>query len=292
MTLQQLRYFQAACKYKNITYAAESLHVSQSSITLAIKNLESEFNVTLIRRSKVGFALTEDGEELLKLSDKLLEHSENVEKYMKDIGNNKIQIRLGIPPMSSAVIIPEIHSEFLKNCPDVLFEITEGGRYELSRLLDDNLVDMAFFPHDEEVSSEYESVYLMRFETVCCVGKEHRFGDRKRITAKELENENIVLFFKSFFQNKRVSDMFSKANISPKVSFETSQVSTVKELVRKNISVGFIFSELLENESDLIGIPLIPPIYTNISLVWKKNKKLTPSMKKYIKFIKNLSEEK
>ena len=290
MTLQQLRYFQAACKYKNITYAAESLHVSQSSITLAIKNLENEFNLTLIRRSMVGFSLTADGEELLKLTDKLLEHSESVEKYMKDIGNKKIHVRLGIPPMSSAVIIPEIHSKFLKDHADVRFEITEGGKYELARALDDNLIDMAFLPHDDKMSSEYESVYLMRFETVCCVGKSHRFANREKIAVRELENENIVLFSKSFFQNKRISDTFSNADISPKISYETSQVSTVKELVRKNVWVGFIFSELLENESEIVGIPLVPPIYTDISLVWKKNKKLTSSMKKYINYIKNLSE--
>ena len=151
---------------------------------------------------------------------------------------------------------------------------------------------MAFLPHNETISSEYESVYLMRFETVCCVGKSHRFASREKISIKELENEEIVLFSKSFFQNKRISDAFSKANISPNVSYETSQVSTVKELVRKNISVGFIFSELLENESELVGIPMIPPIYIDISLVWKKNKKLTSSMKRYIGYIKNLSEEK
>ena len=73
MTLLQLKYFQVACKHKNITRAMEELHISQPSITSAIKNLEKEFDTILLVRGKTGFSLTEAGEELLKLAEKLLD---------------------------------------------------------------------------------------------------------------------------------------------------------------------------------------------------------------------------
>ena len=45
MTLQQLRYFQAACRHHSITGAAEALHISQPSISIAIRELEKEFGI-------------------------------------------------------------------------------------------------------------------------------------------------------------------------------------------------------------------------------------------------------
>lgn len=290
MTLQQLKYFQVACKYKNITRATEELHVSQPSITLAIKNLENEFNVVLVRRGKTGFSLTEAGEEFLKLIDKLLDHVENVEKHMKDIGNNETHIRLGVPPMVSTVILTDIHARFSEAFPDVRFDITENGKNSLVRMLDDNLIDMAFLPHNEGFSSEYVSIPLRKFQTVCCVNKNHRLAKRSGVAASDLENEKLVLFFESFFQNKRVMDFFEHSATAPVVSHKTSQVSTVKALVRKNMAIGFLYSELLENENELVGIPMVPGIFTDVSLVWKKKRQLTNSMKKYIDYMKNASQ--
>ena len=287
MTLQQLKYFQVACKYKNITRATEELHVSQPSVSLAIKNLEAEFNTMLVRRGKTGFSLTEAGEEFLKLADKLLDHAENVEKRMKDIGKSEIHIRLGVPPMVGAVILPNLHARFSVSFPEIRFDITESGKYSLQRLLDDNLIDMAFLPHSEGMlPPDYESVFLRKFRTVCCVSGEHPLADLHFIRAGDLDGEKLVLFDESFFSSKRVLERLSEANVIPQISHRTSQLSTIKALVRKNLAVGFLFSDLLENESDLIGIPFEPSIDTDTSLVWKKKRRLTSNMKTYLEFIK------
>ena len=263
MTLQQLKYFQVACKYKNITRATEELHVSQPSVSLSIKNLENEFGVSLVRRGKTGFSLTEAGEELLKLADRLLDHAESVENRMRDIGNCEIHIRLGVPPMVGAVILPNLHARFSVAFPDIRFDIIESGKYSLERLLDDNLIDMAFLPHSEgNLSADYESLPLRKFQTVCCVSKEHPLCALRGITADRLAGERLVLFDESFFSSKRVLDLLAEANVSPLISHRTSQLSTIKALVRKNLAVGFLFEDLLENESDLVGIPFVPPIDT------------------------------
>ena len=61
MKLSQLRYFQAACHLGSITAAAQLLHISQPSISAAIKELETEFGVSLLNRKYRGFSLTHEG---------------------------------------------------------------------------------------------------------------------------------------------------------------------------------------------------------------------------------------
>ena len=69
MNLIQLKYFQTICDFQSMTKAAEYLNISQPSLTLAVKELEKEFGVTLLRRHRRGMAITEEGAKLKKLTD-------------------------------------------------------------------------------------------------------------------------------------------------------------------------------------------------------------------------------
>ena len=66
MTLSQLRYFVEVCRWgNNITRAGEELHISQPSISNAIKDLEQEFGVLLFKRANGRLHITADGERFL-----------------------------------------------------------------------------------------------------------------------------------------------------------------------------------------------------------------------------------
>lgn len=61
MTLNQLEYFCAVCRYHSITRAAESLFVSQPTISASIRNLEKEFHLRLFTHGQNRITLTNDG---------------------------------------------------------------------------------------------------------------------------------------------------------------------------------------------------------------------------------------
>ena len=72
MELRQLEYFQMVAKTNSITRAAEQLHVSQSTVTLAIQKLEDELGSPLLDRSQKQLFLTPEGKAFLqKVSDAL-----------------------------------------------------------------------------------------------------------------------------------------------------------------------------------------------------------------------------
>ena len=209
MTLQQLHYFVTACRYGNITRAAEYFNVSQPSVSSAIKNLENEFEVCLLRRNQVGFTLTEEGEEFKKLAESLLEHAESVSQVMHAFSKKRQLLRLGMPPMAGAVLFPSIYSDFCKNHPDVDISTQEVGRDALLKALDDNSLDMAFVPHTDGFPSNYTAIPVKEFEMVCCLHKFHRLSDKEIIYPSDLAEEPIVIFSKGFFQAERVYEFFS-----------------------------------------------------------------------------------
>ena len=87
MNINQLVYFVTVVKYNNITKAAKELYISQPAISLAIKDLEKEFGLTLFKRKNNVLTLTQHGKYLYDLSMPLIQEYNNVNERMNDYIN-------------------------------------------------------------------------------------------------------------------------------------------------------------------------------------------------------------
>lgn len=94
MTLQQLRYLIAITEYGSINAAAQNLYISQSSISLAIKELEHELGIAIFTRSNRGVTLTNDGTELLGYARQVVEQADMLKAHYAD--ENTPHLRLAV----------------------------------------------------------------------------------------------------------------------------------------------------------------------------------------------------
>ncbi len=287
MTLIQLKYFQAICSYHTVSAAAEFLHISQPSLSSAMKELEKEFGVALFHRHHRGMQLTREGEILLKLSVDLLNRSEHIENVMGKLGKKRNFLRLGVPPMFGSLILPKIYGDFLKSNPDIELEITEGGRKDLTQKLSEEFLDMVFLSHNRPIETSFSSQLISRLEIVCCVSKNSPLSMHKTLNASDLDRVPLVLFKNSFFQTEEIKRWFSLQSIQPDILMQTEQLSTIQTLISNNIAAGFIFRHLVDSESDFMPLPLNTPIYADISLVWKKDTYFSNAMKMLKEYINN-----
>lgn len=170
MKLQQLRYFCAACRMRSLSRAAESLHVSQPSVSMAIRELEREFGVSLIARRYQGFALTEEGTALWEMAESLLRHADHVQAQMQALGQRRRPVRLGVPPMIGTVLLPRLYREMDRRCPELLLETEELGTKTLLRDLRENVLDLAFVSHHESLEPDFDALPITTLEIVWCAG--------------------------------------------------------------------------------------------------------------------------
>ena len=286
MTLDQLRYFQAVCKYDSVSRAAEVLNISQPSVSNALANLEKEFGVELFTRQRKKLLLTENGRILFKLAEKLLLQVDETVRTMRALGSKNPVLRLGVPPMIGSLVLPILYGEHFKRYQQLQVHIVEDDSSGLKKLLEDNQIDMAFLPHTHPFGGDLSAELLTELQNVCCVNKAHRFASRKSIRFEELKDEPLVLFKNSFFQTERILGEFSRQSLTPNVLLDTAQLSTVQNMIVGNTAIGFIFEFLLKSTPALVGIPLNPPMTTRISLVWKKDGHISAEMRNLIQFIK------
>lgn len=279
MNLQHLRYFKLACKYKNVSKAAEECNMSQSSISSAIKSLEREFNTTLIKRQRTGFVVTEAGEKFLKLCEGLLEHSDSVADIMSEFTNHHKTIHLGVPPMTGAVILPNLLSYFQKEHPEIKLSITEDGGIELLKKLSEGVLDFIMIPEEETLNiSKFTSKEFAVFEEVCCFSAQNALLTTQQLKVSDLKDLPIVIFSDSFYHHNIIQQLFKDSGFTPNVIHQTTQLSTMEQLIAKNIAVGILFKERAQQLEDVRWIPLSPKVSTRICLVWRKDMHITKDM--------------
>ncbi len=288
MTLDQLRYFQTVCKYNSVSRASEYLNISQPSVSNAINKLEAEFGTMLFTRQNKRLILTKEGMLLLELANDLLLKADYTLQAMKELSDNKT-LNLGVPPMLSSFILPILYGDFFKNYPDFKINILEDDRTGLIRMLEDHRINMAFLPHDGPMDARLKSQPLIEFDNVCCVSKYHRLSQKETLTIEDIKDEHLVLFKNSFFQTERILERFKQSGYNPNILLNTAQVTTMQNMAASGLAVGFIFKFLLESTSGLVGIPLNPPMRTQISLVWKQGEHLSSNMNHLIQFVKKYS---
>lgn len=286
MNLVQLKYFQAICESKSISRASENLHISQPSLSAAIKELEKEFGFELFSRHHKGVTLTAEGEKLKKLSEGLLSHSDEVIRIMNELKDKRKILRLGVPPMIGSVILKDIYSDFLSTHKEVELEIVEAGRKELSEKLNDNRLDMVFLPHDKPFSEEFSAVRVAQYDIAYCSNCGEDYLNKKSISASDINLRPLVLFKDSFFQTELIKLWFSSSGIEPNVILKTDQLSTMENIIKSKVADGFMFKVLAAENSFSVAMTLenLPPV--SVSLVWKKDKILLESMKSFLSWIK------
>lgn len=279
MNLQHLRYFSLACKYLNISRAAEECHMSQSSISSAIKALEEEFNTTLIRRQRTGFILTNAGEKFLALCNGLLTQSDTVSSIMSEYSQSHRIIRLGVPPMTGAMILPDLLQYFHSEHPNIKISISEAGGIELLKSLSDDLLDFAFIPDTQAIDTfKYNSKMFHTYEDVCCISKDNPLARKDNLCIEDLKDLPTIIFSNSFYHHDNTQKLFESYNFTPRVIHQTTQLSTLEQLIAKNVGFGFLFKERAEQLDSIRWFQLSPKVMTSISLVWKKELYLTKDM--------------
>ena len=286
MKLIQLQYFCTACKYNNITRASEELHISQPSISNAIKELEAEFGVTLFKRLKKGFTLTSEGETLLKHAQDLLRHAEQVSLIMNEKSRANSGIRIGIPPMTGISQFPRLYRAFKKEYPDINISTHEFGANSLLASIKDGALDLAIIPTNVVDHARFSSLDLGEVETVFCVPADHRLAGEKTVNIRDLRGEPLILFDRGFIQYDVITSAFAAAGIEPNIVHLSSQLYMIKEFISSGFACGFMFRDIAETIPNISSIPLVNPIISKVILIWSKERHMSSDVMKFIECAK------
>lgn len=243
-----MQYVLAVDRCRNITLAAQELYISQPSLSKFIHNLEARLGFNLFTRIGGQLMPTREGEIFIAYARQICDIEHRMSNELTDmIYHNHGCLRLALPHLRSAHLLPKIIPEFLKNFPGVQLELYELHSQYLEKLLTDGKVDFAIL-NSELKSSDIYSELLISEEIVLVVPDDHPArqacvrtpGHRyPLIDIRLFENEAFILQPKEQRTRQIADSIFELANIAPPILFTTRNIETAVLNVAQGCGVCF-----------------------------------------------------
>ncbi len=284
MTFTQLSIFAVLAEQKSFTVAAQRLQITQSAISHAIKVLEQEWAVTLFYRNHNEVELTEVGIRLLVHVKEILNISNLLKQEISDIhGFHSGTLRIGsFGASSSNVLIPLILEKFSFQFPNIEVFIKEGTDKDISQWIHDRTIDVGFVVLPEE---RFDTFPVIEDIFIALIPKSNPLAQHSAVRLNELV-EYPFLMTSAGSQN-HVTEMFRKANLSPKIKSYFSQILTIINMVNNNAGVSIVADMALNKDlmtlfPNVQKMPLSPNIKRSIGLAVKNKKQITPIAQAFI----------
>ena len=246
MTLIQLKYFQTICKYNNITRASAELHVSQPSLSNAVKELEREFGVSLFTRRSRGLELTPEGRYFLDETDKLLEQAEQLTTNMKHMSTTDRTLTLGLPAMSGSLVFTDLLRTLYARSPGTHIQVMENGSLANRSKIMDHTLDAAIITRNGPLPPGIGHVTLRHVNVCLYLSVMHPLAEKDTVTTDDLDQLPLAMLPEDTFLDHCIHQYYETLHLKPSIIVRTNQLATIQQLVATNTTAAFLLDHVLE----------------------------------------------
>ncbi|TCG04956.1 LysR family transcriptional regulator [Paraburkholderia steynii] len=290
MELRHLRYFAALAEQLSFTVAAQKVHVTQSTLSHQIRQLEEELGCRLFEREGRRVTMTEAGELFLeRVRNALREVDEGVSTVRFAAEEMTGVVRIGATHTFNLHIIPRCVSLFLDRHPSVRVDVLEmtGDGIAQALLRGDLDIGVTYKPNDA-LPLRFEPLYTE--EMMLAVGLRHPFAKRRFVRVSELHLQRMVLLPRSFSTRVLLDESFRMANAAPVVVAEMNAIAPMIELVRETDVATIVSTHALRRE-DVKLIPLESPTpVRSPGLLWRRDEARTPAARSFASIVRSVSD--
>lgn len=286
VTLQQLRYFLAACETGSFTAAAESLYVAQPSLAEAVRRLEGELGVRLFVRSGRRLTLTESGRALRPRAENVLRSVDEAAASVADVRHLRGgTASLGTFAVAYRFFVREVIADFVNRHPDVRVRVVGQNTVEVCEQirkgeLEAGLVTMPFDDTGLEVRPAMTDENL--FATT----------DRgvEPMTIERLAATRTILYDAHFGWHdptrSQLADRARAAGVEIHPAIEVEGFDAAVALCARGFGGTFVLRTVVESDdfpASLRTVPFDPPLYDTFAFAWRKGTKPSPATEELIR---------
>lgn len=287
MEIRTLRYFLAVAREENMSRAAEQLHVTQPTLSKALKALEDELGKKLFTRHSFSIALTGEGVLLRDRAEDLVSMADKIEQEflsLDDITGGDIYFGLA-ESYQIRYLAREIRA-FKKIYLDLRYHITSGDTEQVTEKLDKGLLDFGVIC---ETPDERKYHYILFPEADyfgAAVPVDSELAKKDRITADDLAGLPLFTSEQSWENDIRpwAKDRFPQLHLEG--SFRLAYNGSM--FAKEGLGILLTLNNLIDTspESGLVFRPLYPHLEMKMYLIWNKYQCFTPIAERFLKHIR------
>jgi LysR family cys regulon transcriptional activator len=253
VNFQQLRIIRETVRRNfNLTDVANNLHTSQSGVSKHIKDLEDELGVELfVRKGKRLLGLTEPGQELVGIVERILLDAQNIKKLGEQFSNkDRGQLTVATTHTQARYALPRIVTAFKKEFPKVNLVLHEASPSEIVAMLRDGRADIGIATEALLDAPELAAFPWYSWHHGVIVSNGHPLANEKTLTLDTIAEWPIVTYQTGFTGRRRIDEAFQKAEIIPDIVMTALDADVIKAYVELELGIGIIASMAFSADRD------------------------------------------
>jgi len=252
----------------SFTETARVLNLTQSAISHSVKNLESDLRCQLVTRTGRKINITEDGEDLYKDAQSILNQMQGARARIQDRANwGRGRLRIGASTTACQYILPIVLREFNECFPDCILTITPADTPKLLEMTRCHEIDLAIIVDPADVNDVAIKPLFMD-ELILVTSPIHEFAHNGTVKMSKIAQERLVLYNRSSQTFEKVHEFFRLNKQGLHNFIELGSMEAIKELVKINYGVSFLASWIVEHEINIGSLVHIPTGKRKITRQW------------------------
>lgn len=279
MNLKQLRYFLVVAEEKQITSAAKRLYIAQPPLSYQLKQLEKELGAQLFKRTAHGIELTDAGQIFQSYANEIISLAQNAENQVhKTISGELGTIAIGMASSSTGLIPMTSFNELRQYYPEISFDIYEDNTYGILDKLEKKTIDLGI------VRTPYNQTGLntktLTTEKMMAISVDPDFREKKELRIKDLAGQPLIIY-------RRFEDIFNQTfahhGLKPFYAVKCDDSRTAITWAKRKMGLALVPESIATTYAKEDMIPIKHANWvTHLQLVWRKDRQVTPLMKKVI----------
>ncbi|MDO5542320.1 MAG: CysB family HTH-type transcriptional regulator [Acinetobacter sp.] len=253
MNFQQLRIIRETVRQNfNLTEASAALYTSQSGVSKHIKDLEDELGVQLfVRKGKRLLGLTEPGQALLSIVERMLVDADNIKRLADDF--NKVDegtLTIATTHTQARYVLPPIVNLFKKEFPKVHLILQQASPVEIAEMLLQGEADIGIATESLTTEDNLASVPYYDWCHSIITPQDHPLANKTEISLTDLAEYPIITYHGGFTGRSKIDKAFTDAGIDVNIVMSALDADVIKTYVELGMGVGVVNNVAYDAERD------------------------------------------
>lgn len=290
MELRVLQYFLAVTREQSISGAAESLHLSQPTLSRQLKDMEDELGKQLLIRGNRRITLTEEGMILRKRAEEIMELVRKTEHEIA-LSDEYIagDITVGAGETDGVRFLAKAAKALQKDYPDIHFHIISGDKVSVTEDLDRGLIDFGLL-FDKIDTSKYEYLKVPAFDSFgVLMRRDDPLAEKETISLEDLMGKPIIVS-RQMYHNADSPSTPDFGNLNIVATYNLLFNGSI--MVDEGMGYAICFDKIINvtGDSNLCFRPLESSQKETMHIVWKKYQTFTKAAEKFLMKMQELAE--
>ncbi|ARU31784.1 transcriptional regulator CysB [Sulfuriferula sp. AH1] len=253
MKLQQLRYFYEIAKQGlNVSLAAEKLHTSQPGISKQIQLLEEELGVDiLVRHGKRVTGITEPGQTILLIAERMLHDMENLKRVGADFVNETVgSLSIATTHTQARYALPSVIKTFSERYPGVQLRLHQGNPTQIVEMVLSGEADIAIATEAIALCDELVMLPCHQWNRCVITQPGHPLLSERTLTLERIAEYPIITYDFAYSGRSLLNKAFTEHNLSPNVVLTAIDADVIKTYVELGLGIGIMASQAFDPKRD------------------------------------------